>query len=287
MVHPGFHSRQGNLIPFCHALVHQRVRDRTDEAHVDSEAEAKLLILCVVSIERWRLVQAPQVLEQVGILVQRTGSANVHEYKMTVWLHLFHVGNADLVFSATPPWISQGFLIQFRRTRQWGRRRSEGRWERSCRSVLWHMRQHVRHDGILLETPQCAILSRVGPWATRVRVVSETSARAMCGWPVRAQMCRASDTSRRLSGSSSPGQPKKFFMNVQTVKNAKNSNFLSSNCCVPNVWTRTMATMATGFPALVYRTSSPFEDRLHCRILQYLRTLVLLFVLLVGFEEWF
>ena len=94
-MHPGFHSRQGNLIPFCHALVHQRVRDRTDEAHVDSEAEAKVLILCVVSIERWRLVQAPRVLEQVGIQkfrhceatvlqVHRTGSANMHEYKMTV-----------------------------------------------------------------------------------------------------------------------------------------------------------------------------------------------------------
>ena len=48
-----------------------------------------------------------------------------------------------------------------------------------------------------------------------------------------------------------------------------------------------MATDATSFPALVYRTSSPFEDRPHCRILQFLRTLVLLFVLLVGNEEWF
>ena len=95
MVHPGFHSRQGNLIPSCYALVHQRVRDLTDEAHVDSEAETKVLIICVVSIERWRLVQAPQVLEQVGIekfrhceatvlLVPRTGSASMHEYKMTV-----------------------------------------------------------------------------------------------------------------------------------------------------------------------------------------------------------
>ena len=55
----------------------------------------------------------------------------------------------------------------------------------------------------------------------------------------------------------------------------------------PNLWTRTMATKATGFPALVYRTSSPFEDRLHSRILQFLRTLVLFFVLLVGCEEWF
>ena len=47
-----------------------------------------------------------------------------------------------------------------------------------------------------------------------------------------------------------------------------------------------MATKATGFFALVKRTSSPFEDGLRSRILQFLRTLVLLFVLLVGFEEW-
>ena len=97
-------------------------------------------------------------------------------------------------------------------------------------------------------------------------------------------MCRASDTSRRLSGSLS-GQPKKIT-NVQTVKNARNSNFSSSNCCVPNLFTKTMATNATGFTALVERTSSPSEDRLYSRILQFLRTLVLFFVLLVGFEEW-
>ena len=64
-------------------------------------------------------------------------------------------------------------------------------------------------------------------------------------------------------------------------------NFLSSNCCVPQLWTRTMATKATSFPAPVYGTSNPFEDRPHCRILQFLRTLVLFFVSLVGFEEWF
>ena len=62
----------------------------------------------------------------------------------------------------------------------------------------------------------------------------------------------------------------------QTVRNARNSNFLSSNCGVPNLRTRTMATKATSFPALVHRTYSRFEDRLHSRILQFLRTLVLL-----------
>ena len=46
-------------------------------------------------------------------------------------------------------------------------------------------------------------------------------------------------------------------------------------------------TKATGVPAAVYRTSSLFEDRLHRHILQFLRTLVHFFVLLVGCEEWF
>ena len=54
-------------IPLNFALFHQRVRDRTDEAHVDSEAEAKVLILCVASIERRWLAQASQVLEQFDI----------------------------------------------------------------------------------------------------------------------------------------------------------------------------------------------------------------------------
>ena len=95
----------------------------------------------------------------------------------------------------------------------------------------------------------------------------------------------------RLSGSSSPGQPKLVLSNMftsgQTVKNARYSNFLSSNCCAPNLWTRTMVTEATGFAALVYGASNPFEDRPHSRILQFLRTFVLFFVLLVGFREWF
>ena len=67
----------------------------------------------------------------------------------------------------------------------------------------------------------------------------------------------------------------KMITNGQTAKNARNSNFLSSICCVPNLWTKTMATKATYFPALVYRTSSLFEDRLQSHILQFLRTLVL------------
>ena len=99
-------------------------------------------------------------------------------------------------------------------------------------------------------------------------------------------------TSRRLSGSLSRGQPKlvltlRKITNGQTVKNARNSNFLLSNCCVPNLWTKTMATRATSFPALGYRTSSLFEDQLYSRVLHYLRTVVHFFVVLVGFQEWF
>ena len=109
-------------------------------------------------------------------------------------------------------------------------------------------------------------------------------------------MCPASGcsvyTPRQVSGSLSPGQPnlvllRKNYTNGQTVKNARNSNFLSSNGCFPNSWTRTMATKATGFSALVHRTSSLFEGRPRSRIHQFLRTVVLFFVLLVGFEEWF
>ena len=48
-----------------------------------------------------------------------------------------------------------------------------------------------------------------------------------------------------------------------------------------------MATKASGFPAPVERTSSLFEGRTQSRILQFLRTVVLFFVLLVGFEERF
>ena len=48
-----------------------------------------------------------------------------------------------------------------------------------------------------------------------------------------------------------------------------------------------MATKATGFSARVYRTSGLFENRPQSRILQFLRTVVLFFFLLAGFEKWF
>ena len=53
--------------PLDFASVHQRVTNRTDEAHVYSEAESKVLVLCIVSIERRRLAQASQVLQQLCI----------------------------------------------------------------------------------------------------------------------------------------------------------------------------------------------------------------------------
>ena len=95
-----FHCYLGNRISLDFALVHQRVRDRTDDAHVDSEAGTGVLTLCVVSIERRRLAQASQVLEQFGIQMfrqsrdstasssidgsQQTGPATMYEYNMTV-----------------------------------------------------------------------------------------------------------------------------------------------------------------------------------------------------------
>ena len=54
---------QGDRIPLDFASVHQLVRNRTtDGAHVYSDAESKVLVLCTVSIESRRLAQAPQVL---------------------------------------------------------------------------------------------------------------------------------------------------------------------------------------------------------------------------------
>ena len=62
------HGCQGDRISFDFASVHQLLRDCADEAHVDSVAEAKVLILCIVNIERRPLAQASQVLVQFGQL---------------------------------------------------------------------------------------------------------------------------------------------------------------------------------------------------------------------------
>ena len=154
------------------------------------------------------------------------------------------------------------------------------------------MRQHVSHDAGI--TNYCS--THNAQFLSHACCVSETSVRCVLCCAVRAQMCRASGCSvytyRRLSGSLSPGQPKlvpaeKNFTNCQTVKNAKNSNFLSFTGCFPNSRTRTMATKATGFSTLVYSTSILFEGRPHSRILQFLRTVVLFSALLAGFEECF
>ena len=72
------HGCQGDRISLDFASVHHLVRNRTDEAHVYSEAESKVLALCIVSIERWRLAQASQVLEQ--LCIQRFGGHNRSQY---------------------------------------------------------------------------------------------------------------------------------------------------------------------------------------------------------------
>ena len=62
-----YHACQGDRISLDFASAHHLVRNRTDEAHVYSEAESKVLVLCIDSIERRRLTQASQVLEQLCI----------------------------------------------------------------------------------------------------------------------------------------------------------------------------------------------------------------------------
>ena len=48
-----------------------------------------------------------------------------------------------------------------------------------------------------------------------------------------------------------------------------------------------MTKLSAGLPAIFYGTSSLCEGRLHSRILQFHRTLVLFTVLFVDCEEWF
>ena len=59
------HCCQGDRISFCFAFLYQRLRDRTDQAHVDTKTVAKDMVFCIVSIERWRLARASQVFEQI------------------------------------------------------------------------------------------------------------------------------------------------------------------------------------------------------------------------------
>ena len=69
------HGCQRDRVSLDFESVHHLVRNRTDEAHVYSEAESKVLVLCIVSIKRRRLAQASQVLEQ--LCIQRFGGHTV------------------------------------------------------------------------------------------------------------------------------------------------------------------------------------------------------------------
>ena len=71
------HGCQGDRVSFDFASVHQLLRDCADEAHVDSEAEGEVLILCIVSVERRRSAHASQVLEQLGITKFRHSRSSV------------------------------------------------------------------------------------------------------------------------------------------------------------------------------------------------------------------
>ena len=84
------------------AFVHQRLRDTIDKARLDSKTEAKVLVIRIVAIERWRLAWASQVLKQIYApegstigkhcastedlrVLHGTGSATMYyEYKMTL-----------------------------------------------------------------------------------------------------------------------------------------------------------------------------------------------------------
>ena len=93
-----FYDCQGDLNLFCFALVHQCVRDRTDEAHVE-ETEAEVLTTSIVSIERWRFAKPLRSLSKSAsrgsvivkphwfledVQFQRTSSATMHDCEMTV-----------------------------------------------------------------------------------------------------------------------------------------------------------------------------------------------------------
>ena len=77
------HGCQGDGNSFDFAPVHQLLRDCADEAHVDSDAEKKVLILCIESIERRGLAQASQVLEQFGIKRFRHSRSSVASSQMS------------------------------------------------------------------------------------------------------------------------------------------------------------------------------------------------------------
>ena len=83
------HCCQGDRIPLDFAFVHQRVRDRTDEAHVYSEADAKVVVLCIVSIERGWLAQASQVLEHLCIQRFRCAFCQLLKLRTLTCLFIF------------------------------------------------------------------------------------------------------------------------------------------------------------------------------------------------------
>ena len=72
---------QGDRIPLDFASVRQLVRNRTDEAHVYSEAESTVLLLCIVPVERRRLAQASQVLEQLCIQTFGSGGHDRSQFR--------------------------------------------------------------------------------------------------------------------------------------------------------------------------------------------------------------
>ena len=73
--------------------------------------------------------------------------------------------------------------------------------------------------------------------------------------------------------------------NRHTLKNAEDSTYSSYSGFDPIL--TTMTKRWAGFPATLCRTSIQFQDQPRSRILRFLRTVVLFFVVIVDCEEWF
>ena len=91
--------------------------------------------------------------------------------------------------SATPLWISKvSWSSSKKQNRKKNIENSWRKWKRSCRSVLWQVRQRVRHDAGITESFRYhnAQSWAVRPGATRVRVT--VLVHCVLWWAVRAQL---------------------------------------------------------------------------------------------------
>ena len=152
------------------------------------------------------------------------------------------------------------------------------------------VRQGARHDTwmtIVLETQRCAILSLT---ALEPRVFAWWNV-IMLSNSVRAVFVGVLFTHPSVVWKFFSSQPKlvmtlrKIFTDGQTVKNAENSNFSSSNCFGPNLTTRTK--LSASSTATLCRTSILFRDNRVVVVFVALKMLSFFAVLFVDCEERF